>query len=208
MKTSKNGIEFIKKHEGLRLQAYADVGGVMTIGYGHVIKSKKKNITITKEIANDYLYDDIKTAEKSVNKYVDIYNFNQNQYDAMVDFAFNIGNIDSLTSNGTRSIAEIKNRMLDYINVKHKPVVGLANRRRDELQLFNQDVFDNKAKIVKVIAKSGLNLRTTPSMNGIVKTAVPYGTLLEIIDNVDGTWCKIKYHNVILYCSRRWVNEC
>lgn len=89
MKTSTNGINLIKNFEGCRLTAYKCPAGVWTIGYGHT-KGVKKGQKITKEQAVNILQDDLKTYENGVKKAVKI-DLNQNQFDALVSFTYNVG---------------------------------------------------------------------------------------------------------------------
>ena len=88
MKTSNNGIELIKRHEGLRLNAYKCTSGKLTIGYGHT-KGVKIGQTITKEEAERLLREDLIVAENEINRHN--LNLNQNQFDALVSFVFNVG---------------------------------------------------------------------------------------------------------------------
>ena len=88
MKTSDNGIAFIKRHEGVRLQAYLCPAGVWTIGYGHT-SSVKQGDRISQSQADTYLRADLRTAEQAINK--QRLNLNQNQFDALVSFVFNVG---------------------------------------------------------------------------------------------------------------------
>lgn len=137
MKTSKNGIEMIKKFEGLRLRAYKCPAGVWTIGYGHT-GSVAPNMKISKETAEKFLIDDLKKFENHVNemnvKYK--YRFNQNEFDSLVSFAFNIGNIRQLTANGTRKKSVIAEKMLLYVKAGGVTLKGLVNRRKAEHDLF------------------------------------------------------------------------
>lgn len=137
MKTSKNGIEMIKKFEGLRLRAYKCPAGVYTIGYGHT-GSVAPNMKISKETAEKFLIDDLKKFENHVNeinvKYK--YRFNQNEFDSLVSFAFNIGNIRQLTANGTRKKSVIAEKMLLYNKAGGVTLKGLVNRRKAEHDLF------------------------------------------------------------------------
>lgn len=139
MKISNKGLELIKKFEGCRLAAYKDFGGVWTIGYGHT-KGVTAGETITQAQADAFLVEDCGKAEAAVNKYMNKYNFNQNQYDALVSFAFNIGSIDKLTINGTRTIAEISSKIPAYCNCAGKKLQGLVNRRTEEKELFDTPV--------------------------------------------------------------------
>jgi len=88
MKTSEKGIEFISLQEGLRLKAYQCSSGVWTIGYGHTHGVKPGDV-ITKEQAAGFLKEDAMDAENVINKHLQ--NLNQNQFDALVSFVFNVG---------------------------------------------------------------------------------------------------------------------
>ena len=65
------------------------------------------------------------------------YKWNQNQFDALLSFTYNIGSIDQLTNNGKRTINEISNKIPEYNKVNGKPLQGLTRRRRFEKQLFD-----------------------------------------------------------------------
>ena len=75
---------------------------------------------------------------KNVDKYDKMYHFTNNEYCALLSFAFNLGSIDQLTAYGTRSKKTIASKMLLYVNCNGKPLRGLINRRRDEFNLFNE----------------------------------------------------------------------
>lgn len=139
MKISEVGLNLIKRFEGCRLAAYKDSGGTLTIGYGHT-KGVTSGQTITQAQADAFLVEDCGRAEAAVNKYMSKYNFNQNQYDALVSFAFNIGNIDKLTVNGTRTIAQISEKIPAYCNCAGQKLQGLVNRRAAEKELFDTPV--------------------------------------------------------------------
>ena len=95
----------------------------------------KENDTITKSKAIDLLKSDLEKFEKKVNKYSS-YNFTQNEYDALVSFCYNVGNIDQLTAKGTRSKKEIADKMLLYCKSGGKVIRGLQKRREKERALF------------------------------------------------------------------------
>lgn len=136
---SQNGLKLIKKYEGCRLKAYQDIGGVWTIGYGHT-GNVKKGQTITQKQADNLLVQDTKRFVAHVNKFMGVYQFNQNQFDALVSFAYNIGNINTLTKNGKMSINEISKRIPLFCNCNGKKVKGLVLRRADEKILFDTTV--------------------------------------------------------------------
>ena len=139
MKTSKNGIELIKCFESFSPKACKCLATekYYTIGYGHYGSDVKENQTITKSQAEELLQKDLEKFEQKVNKYNNVYNFNQNQFDALVSFCYNVGNIDQLTAKGTRTIKEISEKILAYNKSGGKVINGLTNRRKKEQELFN-----------------------------------------------------------------------
>jgi GH24 family phage-related lysozyme (muramidase) len=139
MRISNKGIELIKQFEGCRLKAYKDPAGVPTIAYGHTAGVKMGD-TITQEQADELLRDDLVIYEGKVDKYDDKYHWNQNQFDALVSFAYNIGSIDQLTSNGRRSIKTISEKILEYNKAGGKKLEGLVRRRKAEKALFDEAV--------------------------------------------------------------------
>lgn len=88
MKTSDKGINLIKAHEGLVLTAYKCPADIWTIGYGHT-KDVKPGQTITALQADEFLKQDLQMFEKAVNAHN--LNINQNQFDALVSFTYNVG---------------------------------------------------------------------------------------------------------------------
>jgi lysozyme len=97
MKVSNNGLELIKKFEGCRLTAYPDAGtggAPWTIGYGwtHSVKELpvQAGMTISQTMAEDLLRIGIVQFEKCVSQLLQV-SVNQNQFDALVSFAYNVG---------------------------------------------------------------------------------------------------------------------
>jgi lysozyme len=139
MKTSKNGIDLIKKYEGCRLTAYVDSAGVWTIGYGHT-QGVKQGDKITQDQADKALIGDLTESENCINA-VCRKELTQNQFDALVSFVFNVG------CGAFRS-----STMLKYINLGKftqaalefpkwnksvgKVLDGLTKRRESEQLLF------------------------------------------------------------------------
>lgn len=148
MTISKKGIELIKLFEGFREKAYKAVKTeeYYTIGYGHYGTDVKRGQVITAAQGEQLLANDLKKFENKVNEYCNRYNFNQNEFDALVSFAYNIGSIDQLTDNGKRTRADIRLHWLEYNKSGGKVIKGLTTRRTKELELFNTPV---NADIVK-----------------------------------------------------------
>lgn len=139
MRTSKTGLDLIKSFEGCKLTAYRCPAGVLTIGYGHTGKDVKEGLKITQEKAEQLLVSDLNTFEKKVDKYREKYNWNQNEFDALVSFAYNVGNIDQLTQNGSRTKKQITEAILLYNKAAGKELAGLTRRRKAEQKLFLAD---------------------------------------------------------------------
>ena len=137
-KINKNGLNLIKKYEGCRLTSYVCPAGVLTIGYGHTGKDVKPNQTITKKKAISLLKKDLARFERHVQSYNYIYEWTDNEFSALVSFAYNIGNIDQLTAYGTRTRSQIRSAMLKYVKANGKTLAGLVKRRKAELKLFNR----------------------------------------------------------------------
>ncbi len=135
LKTGQAGLNLIKQFEGCRLTAYKCPAGVWTIGYGHTL-GVKEGQRITQEEADRLLVSDVEKYEKKVNKYHDRYTWRQNEFDALVSFAFNVGSIDRLSANGTRSRAVIAEKLMAYNKAAGKVLAGLTKRRQAEQDLF------------------------------------------------------------------------
>lgn len=136
MKTSKNGIELIKKYEGCRLTAYKPVitEKYYTIGYGHYGADVYKDMRITHSQAEAYLKSDLQKFEKAVNDLG--FTLTQNQFDSLVSFTYNCGagNLKKLVKG--RNLREIADALLLYDKSNGKPLKGLTKRRNEERTLF------------------------------------------------------------------------
>ena len=140
MAYSSDGVQFTAQHEGLRYEAYKDSGGVWTCGYGH-IQGVGPSTKCTDELAKIWLQQDILYTVNAINNLVDV-TLTQNEFDALVDFAFNIGVgafaksslLMLLNSGKYKEAAEQFDR---WIYCKGKVLAGLIRRRNDEELLFN-----------------------------------------------------------------------
>ena len=141
MVTSQNGIDLITKFEGLRLKAYQDAVGVWTIGYGHTA-GVTEGQEITKATAVEFLTQDLAAAEEAVSSKP--YDWNQNEFDALVSFTFNCGrgNLTKLLKKNTRTKEEIAAAFLLYNKAGGKELAGLTKRRKAERALFERVATD------------------------------------------------------------------
>ena len=90
MKVSERGIELLKTFEGLELEAYQDIAGVWTIGYGHTGQDVQPGMRITEREAEALLRRDLRSRESAVERLSNP-PLNQNEFDALVSFVYNVG---------------------------------------------------------------------------------------------------------------------
>ena len=160
-KISKTGIYLIKEFEGCHLAAYQDEVGVWTIGYGITNADKsitgttiKRGLKISQTTAEKWLEESLNRKYlPKVMKYDTRYNWNQNEIDALTSFAYNIGSIDQLTANGSRSREIIAKKMLEYNKAGGTVYRGLVRRREAERKLFLTPTKEEKK--VEDIKKEG-----------------------------------------------------
>ena len=139
-KISEQGINLIKKYEGLSLKAYKQNSNeeYYTIGYGTYNKNITKDMTITVEEAEVLLMEELEEVEKYVNKYCGYLNLTQSQFDGLASFTFNVGqaNLKKLTGNGERSIEEIAEKITNYTKSGSEANRNGLKKRREEEKKF------------------------------------------------------------------------
>ena len=139
MKTSPKGIALIKEFEGLRLKAYLCPGGVWTIGYGHTA-GVKPGMVITEAQAGEYLKADLIAFERYLNGLG--LALNQNHFDALVSFIYNVGTGNFSSSTLLRKVRanpqdnSIMDEFLRWVYSKGRVLPGLQRRRLDEMKLY------------------------------------------------------------------------
>ena len=138
------GVDLICGFEGKRLAAYDDGVGVWTIGFGTTVYPNgikvMKGDTCTEAQAKTYMAHDLKKFEATVNKAVTV-QLNQNQFDALLSLAYNIGAsafsqstlVKKLNANDIRGAAD---QFDVWVNAGGKRMQGLVNRRAKEKALF------------------------------------------------------------------------
>jgi lysozyme len=137
---SDQGLALTEQFEGLQLTAYQDPVGVWTIGYGHTGSDVQPGLTITQEQASDLLLQDVAGAVAAVNRLVTV-PLTQNQFDALVDFTFNVGQgnlasstlLRELNAGNTEGAAA---QFLVWVYAKGVELPGLVTRRQAEAALF------------------------------------------------------------------------
>ena len=146
MTPSNKCVELIKRFEGCKLNAYLDPIGIPTIGYGSIMwpdgKRVKLGQKITLQQAEDMLKWEIDIKAKPVNSLLAKVAVNQNQFDALISFAYNLG-IGALTRStllkkviANPCDASIRDEFNKWVNAGGKKLAGLVRRRKAEADLY------------------------------------------------------------------------
>ena len=145
MKVSETGIRLIAKYEGFRSSPYLDAVGIPTIGFGNTFypdntKVKMTDKPITEEKARELLKDTIKGFEREVLKVMK--QVNQNQFDAVLSFVYNLGITNFKKSTLLKRINENPNdhdiayQFSRWNKAGGKVLLGLTRRRKEEAELY------------------------------------------------------------------------
>jgi GH24 family phage-related lysozyme (muramidase) len=140
MKISAAGIELLKQFEGCRLTAYQDSVGVWTIGFG-TTAGVKEGQTISQVKAEEYLRFDLAIFEKAVTESLKV-PVNQNQFDALVSFTYNVGVSAFRSSTLLNLINEKTDKKVvaaefsKWVKAGNQTLPGLVSRRKAESELF------------------------------------------------------------------------
>lgn len=143
MQTNATGINLIKKHEGCRLQAYLCPAGVPTIGYGHT-RDVKLGQRITQHQADVILESDLEIYEEGVEHLTRMRPPKENQFAALVSFAFNLG-VTRLASSTLMKkylkgdVQGAADEFPKWVKAGGKVLPGLVKRRAEERALFMID---------------------------------------------------------------------
>ena len=145
LRVSKHGREFITAHEGEILKVYLDPVGLPTMGVGHLLTDEEKakypvGSVITRGVSQEFLERDLRRFENAVSALVKV-PLNQNQFDALVSFAFNVGEANFKRSSVLRHLnaglyAKAADAFLAWNKSKGKVLPGLTRRRKEERDLF------------------------------------------------------------------------
>ena len=154
MKLSMEGLQLIKQQEGFRSRTYLDVAGFPTIGYGHLLKGPetvngKFSHGIDEVQATEILVADVCDAEQAVERLVKV-PLTQGQFDALVDFCFNLGSGRLASSTLLKLLnggnyADAAEQLLRWDQAGGKECPALKARREAELQLWQTKVAQTQA---------------------------------------------------------------
>ena len=141
MEFSAAGMELLKRSEGFRNRVYLDVAGFPTIGYGHrLLHPASFSNGIAEPQAADILASDVRDAEQAVQRLVKV-PLTQGQFDALVDFCFNLGSGKLATSTllkilNRRRYDDAVEQLLLWDHAGGQESAGLKARRQAEAELW------------------------------------------------------------------------
>ena len=141
MNISNEGLQLIKVSEGFRANTYLDVAGFPTIGYGHkLLHPESYPNGVTEEEATALLLQDVQGAEQAVSRLVTVA-LTQGQFDALVDFTFNLGSgrlagSTLLADLNAGRYADAKAQLMLWDRAGGKVCTALATRRQAETALW------------------------------------------------------------------------
>ena len=146
---SKQGARLIAGFEGFRSDLYNDAAGHCTIGYGHLVhhgrcsgrEPAEFRRGITREEALEILVKDADVAADAVNRLVKV-PLEQNQFDALVSFVFNVGGGAFADSTLLRELnagryERVPSELARWVKAGGTTLQGLVNRRKAEGALFS-----------------------------------------------------------------------
>ena len=146
MKLNENGYNLICEFEGLKLKPYLCSNRISTIGYGNTYYPNGKRVTLLDDaITKEYAFEMFKTIADKFAKRVDdmvTSEITQNQFNALVSFAYNVGTGAFATSTLLKKVnvnpndATIKNEFLKWVRANKKVIQGLVNRRNKEALIY------------------------------------------------------------------------
>lgn len=137
---SERGLDLIKGFEGFRAITYEDVCHLPTIGYGHRLRAGETFTTLDEATASQLLRQDCRHAEAAISQCVNV-PLNQNQYDALVSFTYNVGGGTLLKSTLLKKLnqGDYAGAAQEFLRFNHAGSVvvdGLTRRRTAERALF------------------------------------------------------------------------
>lgn len=155
MRMSSEGMKKLITWEGMETYLYEDVAGLKTIGVGHLLtrdelssgkiwikgSAVKYQNGLTEQQVYDLLEQDLESFEDAVHSLVKV-ELNQNQFDSLVSFSFNVGvnafkNSTLLKRLNKGQYDEIPDQLRRWTYSGGKKVKGLVNRRENEIALWN-----------------------------------------------------------------------
>lgn len=142
MEISDSTVKLVKRFEGLRLKAYVCSSNVWTIGYGHTGPDVHPGLQISSARAEELLRIDLERFARVVNREFACVLLDQNQFDALVSFAFNVGERNLAQSTLSRKVKAnpddptIRREFCRWVYSRGKISPGLQRRRLAEADVY------------------------------------------------------------------------
>ena len=208
MNISENGLNLIKQFEGCHLSAYRCPAGVWTIGYGHT-SGVYEGMVISQAQADQFLFEDVQRFVNAVNQYQSRFNFNQNEFDALVSFTYNCG-AGSLAN--VMACCNTKQEIAEECKLYNKGggvvLPGLVRRRNEEYNLFMSGS-SNSASVSQPSTASGTSYPEKGEY--FFNTRVKIRTAPDLSESTFVNECyevgeSVIYHTVHLdKCGYNWI---
>lgn len=213
MKISDAGVEMIKSFEGFLEYAIWDYGQ-WSIGYGTGVPEGQYPNGITREEAEILMRDYLTRFETSLNKWMDDYNIvlNQNQFDAMMSFIYNLGagvlyydnmKIREMIISGDYTDEEFIAEFKTWSHAGGVQLEGLVKRRQAEAELFLSPYTYYEIWEADV-ENSTIRLRSEPNLSAEVLELIPDGMMFLVTDKKAGdgyVWGYTSYNGVYGWCA-------
>ena len=204
-KINAEGVRLIKQWEGLKLNAYRDVAGVLTIGHGHTsaagIPKVREGMRISDKEAEDILKADLRKFEDRVSRLVKV-PLTDNQFAVLVSFDFNTGALHKSTLLKKLNAGDydaVPAELMKWVNAGGKRVQGLVNRRAAEAGLWAKGEFvsSNTVEAKKAVPVKDVAVIGGTGTTGAVATIGP--AIPDIVDAVSsqrdeltsGQWARV-----------------
>lgn len=214
---NQNGLDLVKHFEGLYTEAYICPAGVATIGYGHT-GDVKMGTSITPQEAEDILQADMQKFSVAVEKAIGV-ELNDNQFSALVSFAFNCGSGNLRASTLRKKLNKgdydcVPSELSRWVKAsdprtgKKRSLAGLVKRRAAEGELFLKPLGeenetssvrmpqkieaepDQLVERFKVNARSGLRMRAGAGSEFEVIDTLAFGQVVSV-GNENGDWIEV-----------------
>lgn len=183
MNIGNKGLELIKSFEGCRLSAYKCPSNKWTIGWGRT-SGVYEGMVISQAQADQFLFEDVQRFVNAVNQYQARFNFNQNEFDALVSFTYNCGE-GSLAA--VMSCCNTKKEIAEECKLYNKSsagqiLAGLVRRREEEYKLFMSESNDQAnnndgysyAEKGEYFFNTRVKIRTAPNLDNASFTGICY----------------------------------
>ena len=173
---NQQSLDKLKQWEGLKLKAYRDVAGVLTIGYGSTGTHVKSGMVISEKQAETLLKKDLDRFERAVDESVKV-ELSDNQFGALVSFAFNVGvsafkNSTLLKKLNAGDYYSVPSELARWNKAGGKVVQGLVNRRAAEAGLWARGAFVSSAPVYAQVSKPSIVTTENAAVVGTVVSSI------------------------------------